>query len=130
MIPRRTAGLGLGLVGWSAVVAFWAGVAGRHGLSVDLPRLVVVGGFLITGPGLALTALLGLRDRLLSWVVAMGTSVGVLALSAQAALYLGRWSPVGIVRAIALGTAVLASAILVRDRRRLRPPSAAGGHRG
>ena len=120
MIPLRAAWTGLGLIMWAIVVAFWAEFPAQRGLAVDPVRLLVVGGFLVVGPGLALTGLLRLRDRLLSWVTAMAVSLAVLTLGAQAARYLARWSPVGVVRVIAMGTAGLALAGVVQGFREFR----------
>lgn len=110
------------IIGWSLTAAVWAGFDRQHGFAVDHLRLLVVGGFLLAGPGLAAVRLMRLTDRLLATVVATGTSLLTLVVAAQASLYTDAWSPPAVVGAIAVLTALLAAA----GARRAPAPAAAG----
>jgi len=103
---------------WAAVVLAWT-LAGHRGLEGTPVRAVVYGSFLLAGPGCAFVLLLRIADTLLGIVVSVGLSCALLVLAAQISLYSGRWSPFGIITAIA-GLTLAVSAICV-----LRPDLAA-----
>jgi hypothetical protein len=120
--------LGVALLVWSVLAVAMMNLRADTGLHADPLRILVVGGYLLVGPGLAVALLLALRDRLLSAVVAVLFSFSALVLLAQASLYSGWWRP-GAVIAVLVGlTAVFALVALVRDLRGLRASRA--GERG
>jgi hypothetical protein len=96
---------------WSAVVLIWS-LAGHRGLEGTAVRTVVFGSFLLAGPGLAFVLLVRISDTLLAIVVSVGLSGALLILAAQVSLYSGRWSPFGVVEAIA-GLTLAVSALCV-----------------
>ena len=118
--PRLRSGVATALLIWSGVVLGWLTVPGRAGLDADPARVLVVGGYLLATPGCALVLVLGLRDRLLSVVVALTFSWAALVLFAQAALYSGHWSPPGVAVALVVLTIVLCLWTLTRDLRAWR----------
>ncbi|MFN8173587.1 MAG: hypothetical protein U0T02_00810 [Solirubrobacteraceae bacterium] len=58
-----------------------------------IPRHVVVLAFLLLGPGLAVVGLLGLRDPVAEWTIALALSVVIDGLVAGIGLYAHAWSP-------------------------------------
>ena len=80
-------------------------------------RVVVALGFLLVGPGLAVTELLDVRDLAQRLAIATAVSLAVEALVGLALLYAGAYSP-GLTFAIVLAlTAVLLAVALVRTSR-------------
>lgn len=120
MSPRLRSGIATALLIWSGVVLGWLTVSGHTGLDADPARVLVVGGYLLSAPGLALVLVLVLRDRLLSAVVALAFSWTILILLAQAALYLDEWSPAGVTVTLVALTAALCLGALTRDLHALR----------
>lgn len=65
--------------------------------------------WILVAPGLALTPLLGLRDGLAELVLAVAVSVALATVVATFAVYVGAWSPGGVLAvlgAVTLGGAV------------------------
>jgi hypothetical protein len=80
-----------GLIGWSGIAAVLSSLPPHRGF--EPARFLIVGGLLLVGPGVALAAVLQIRDALVRWVLAVGFSCAVLVLAAQASLYSGMWAP-------------------------------------
>ena len=73
-----------------AALAFLAAIAVLTGSGPA--RLIIVSGFLLVAPGLAITALAGVRDALVRLMLVVPISLAVNASVATAIVYLGLWS--------------------------------------
>ncbi len=97
----------------SAALVVWS-------LTLPLPpvaRLLVVGGFLVSGPGLVLVV--GEDVRALGPVVVVAASVAVDVLVSQAVLYTGRWSGTGALLVLVGLVLVLGTARFALAHRRI-----------
>jgi uncharacterized membrane protein len=83
-------------------------------------RAPVVVGFLLVGPGFALAALSGIRDKLFGAALAVAVSVAVDILVALAMMYGGVWEPVWCLAVLSAITFIAAVAHVSR-----RTPEAA-----
>jgi uncharacterized membrane protein len=99
----------------SAMLAVTSAAALAVAIDWDSPiRTMLVLGFLLFVPGLALAALLGVEDLLHRWAMATGVSLAVETATGLALLYTG-WFSVDRVMAI-VGTITLAALVLTLVR--------------
>ena len=89
----------------------WALLALGSTLAESAWRPLVVGTFMVSGPGLALTLVLGISG-LARIAVAVASSLAISMLLAEAMVYSGRWSPITGSVGIALMTVALLAPIL------------------
>lgn len=88
-------------------------------------RAVVVAGFLLVCPGMAVARLLRLADALAEWLLAVALSVALATLVASATLYAGAWDP-GVALVILAGVCALGALLqLVQEARALSTRGAA-----
>jgi hypothetical protein len=117
--------------GFAAVAVGAAGV-GAAALAVPAGpvRLVMLLAFLLIGPGTAVMSHVRVRDRLVSWALAVTASLTVACGAAVGMLWAHAWRPRVAVLAILVAVAVAAVARVVLDRSvAFRPGAVARGFR-
>jgi uncharacterized membrane protein len=98
-----------------AFAAVFMALADLH----TLFRAAIVFAFLLFCPGMAFVGLLGLDDRLTELILAIALSLTLDTLTAMVMLYIGVWSPLGGLMALA-GQSVVGSTLQVALASRAR----------